>query len=123
MKITTMYERVKHLLIKKSDYRDDDNLLVCRVWWDELLELKFVPEQMTAMEFLVLYRDQKLTSSDTITRARRKVQEENEHLRGKSYIERQNKQEEVKEEIRNIGNPQLLQQALSFSDFKQSISR
>lgn len=123
MKITTMYERVKHLLIKKTDYRDDDNLLVCRIWWDELLELKFVPEQMTAMEFLVLYRDQKLTSSDTITRARRKVQEENEHLRGKSYIERQNKQEEIKEEIRNIGNPQLLQQALSFSDFKQSISR
>ena len=127
MKIKTMYERVKELLIKDNNnpykYRDNDNALVVRIWWDEVIAKGFAPEQLTITEFFILYRDEKITSADTITRARRKVQEENEHLRGNSYIDRQNKQEEVKDEIKILGETNIIQQSLSFEQYKQNISR
>jgi len=48
------------------------------------------------------YLNNKLVSADTITRARRKLQEENILLRGKKYAERQRKQATVISQIKNI---------------------
>jgi hypothetical protein len=51
------------------------------------------------MNFLKLMANGRLTSSDTITRVRRLVQEENTELRGKKYDERQAKQSQVKKDL------------------------
>lgn len=103
-----MYEIVVSLLEVGDKYRDDDNKLVVRIWWDELLKRGLIPDQMTASEMLVLYRDGKLSNADSITRARRKAQEERPHLRGASYVARQHKTEDVKAEIRELEQPPML---------------
>jgi hypothetical protein len=51
------------------------------------------------MNFLKLMANGRLTSSDTITRVRRLVQEETPELRGKKYDERQAKQSQVKKDL------------------------
>ena len=52
---------------------------------------------MSAYELLRLYVSDKLVSFESVSRARRKVQEIHKELRGKKYKERQNHQEQVKE--------------------------
>ena len=46
-----------------------------------------------------MYHKGKLTLADSITRARRKLQEEDKTLRGKNWYKRKNRQEEVRQEI------------------------
>ncbi len=101
-KLSNIYDTVKTLLIAKQDYRDSDSLLVVRMWYDELKLSHINAKDITAIQFMEMYRDEKLTSADTITRARRKVQEENISLRGKSYKERQKKQEEVIQQLKSL---------------------
>jgi hypothetical protein len=99
-KINTVYDFVFSQLVKAERYRDDDNLLVVSIWWEELAKMGYDGRNLSAYDFMNLYKSQKLTSSDTITRARRKIQEENPDLRGKSYQSRQAKTEDVKQELR-----------------------
>jgi hypothetical protein len=51
------------------------------------------------MDFLQLYAKNQIPQADVITRARRKVQEENPELRGELYNERHQLKEEVKNNI------------------------
>ena len=57
---------------------------------------------MTAYDFMLLYRDKELANHDSISRARRKVQEDNPLLRGERHHERKLKETAVKEELRSI---------------------
>lgn len=99
--IPQVYDRVVRLLKEDTKYRDDDNALVARIWWDELRAKNIEGTSATATQFLTLYRDGKVTTADSITRARRKAQELHKELRGASYTNRQvHKTEEVKSAIR-----------------------
>lgn len=106
-KITPVYDRVQCFLEAYPRYRDNDNMLVAKIWWDELFgNVAVKPENCTMglFEFLMRYKDNKITPADYITRARRKVQEEYPHLRGKTYKQRKSKEaEETKEELRELG--------------------
>lgn len=103
--LTTLYDQVKRLLTEKEDYRNSDELLTARIWYDELKRINPNIQFVSAVDWMTLYKDGKVTTADSITRARRKVQEENIHLRGKAYNQRKGKkQEEVKQEIRNLNN-------------------
>jgi len=51
------------------------------------------------MTFRDDFINNKIPSADSITRYRRKIQEENIDLRGKKYDERQNKTKKVKIEL------------------------
>ena len=74
---------VGELLNDNPPYRDNDNLLVCRVWRDVIKgKYKFY---VSTTAFLGLYEDGKLPTADTITRSRRKLQELYPHLRGDAY--------------------------------------
>jgi len=99
----TIQEQVKQLLIDKPSNRDDDNKLVANIWNKELNALKMSAKIISAFELLQLLADGKLTNSDSITRARRKIQEEYPELRGEHYRARQNKQEQIKKDL-NYGN-------------------
>ncbi len=101
-KLIRTYDIVKSLLEEKVQYRDDDELLTVRFWWDEIRALNLDPKVLLAKDFLVLVKDRKITPADIITRARRKVSEENIHLRGNKYKERKKKQTEIKAEIREL---------------------
>lgn len=101
-KISSIYDLVTAQLRQAERYRDDDNLLVASIWWHELTKMGLNGYNLSTFDFMTLYQQQKLTSADTITRARRKIQEENPELRGKSYRVRHVSAEKVKKDLRNL---------------------
>ena len=90
---------VEKLLRENAGLRDDDFKLVANVWFWELSRDGSNPAQMTGFAVLQQYAQGKLTSADTITRQRRKLQEEYQELRGEKYQERQAKQSVVKKKL------------------------
>lgn len=97
-KIVAIHPKVKHLLTTEPKYRDSDEKLVARIWNDELRE-----KNLTAYEFFCLYAKNEVTNSDSITRARRKVQQEFPALRGATWQQRQTKEtEDTKHELQKL---------------------
>lgn len=90
-------DRVKYLLIKTPRLRDDDNKLIATFYYNEIGAATV--ENLGAMDFLHLYADGKLTSSESIRRVRAKLQETNPELRGEKYNRRQNDGDDFKNNI------------------------
>jgi hypothetical protein len=101
--LVKIYDRVKELLEQYPFYRDNDNALVCRIWTIELGG-DAVIKQMTAFDFMAEYAKDKLTSSESIYRAKRKVMENHEELRGKSYRRRHDLEDGAIDDIIDLNN-------------------
>ena len=97
-KLEKTMDKVKYLLQNFSHLRDDDNRLVANIWNNELSHLK----QNDVIDFLLLYSQGRITTADTITRARRKIQELHPELRGKNYNKRHVTQKKVRKNIVNL---------------------
>jgi hypothetical protein len=95
-KINKIQKSVSELLKSYPQFRDDDKLLVANIWYKQLLDKNIDPEKISAKSFLEFYSNDILTNSDIITRARRKVQEENPELRGSTWVERHKEAEKFK---------------------------
>jgi hypothetical protein len=98
-KLKTLKEKVEILLTKFPELRDDDKLLVTKMWFYELKKYEVEPTLMSAMQFFEIYQQNVLSNSDLITRSRRKIQEENPNLRGKTWDERHKEGEETRFDI------------------------
>lgn len=94
--IKELHALVKKLLTNYAHLRDSDQKLVANIWYYELNGA-----ELSAKEFIGLIANKKLTNYDSITRARRKVQEEFEELRGSNYTKRKEQESEVREGINN----------------------
>ena len=97
-KITKLVDQVTRLLTIKSDLRDNDRRLTSNIWWKSVSN----PELLMFEDFIRLYIKGDIPESDSITRCRRKVQEENEQLRGESWDLRHGLEDIVKDEIREL---------------------
>ena len=87
------------LLRQYPTFRDSDEQLVAWIWKLEM-EAKGYPTTNTpTANFLKLLAFGNFTSSESITRMRRKVQEEFKELRGEKYNQRQANQSKVKKEL------------------------
>jgi hypothetical protein len=95
MKITN--DIIKALLTQYTDLRDSDDMLVAWIWKTQVDKMNY--PQLSADKFLQMMAKGMFPSSETITRTRRKVQEETPELRGKKYNERQAKQSIVKKDL------------------------
>ena len=95
--------RVKKLLDLDEKYRDSDIALMTRIWFEdfESLPVKY-RQDSSAFHFLKALRDGHLTSWDSITRMRRKLQEMYPYLEGKTRRLRKMKSSYIKEELRVI---------------------
>jgi hypothetical protein len=98
---TTTKNKVKDLLINYPHLRDSDERLIATYWMKEAGS-KDALDSMTATQFLLNYVSGAYTSSEAISRMRRKVQEEDESLRGKTYFKRQKLEEDVRSKIRSL---------------------
>lgn len=98
-RVMTLQQRVKSYLLKDDKYRDSDEMLISRLWNDYLISMEYEPKTISAYDFLCLYATGQIPNSDAITRARRKLQEEFEYLRGKKWIERQKEADDFKKRI------------------------
>ena len=107
-----LQEKVRHILMEKSKARDCDRFLTSCIWWQELEEQTLKGRRQREAGyilnansgsgfpvFLRLYNDKVLTLADSITRARRKLQEEDKTLRGENWYKRKGRAEEVRQEI------------------------
>ena len=83
----TAKKRVEYLLRTTPRLKDDDNKLIANYYFNEIGAEKV--KKMSATEFLKLYADGKLTSSESIRRVRAKLQETTPELRGEKYNRRQ----------------------------------
>lgn len=93
-KIKSNYDKVEWFLINKPFTRDSDLKLIA-IWWRN----EAVKQGLYEEDFLEDFAKGKYTTPEAITRARRKVQELNPHLRGKSYKTRKENEQKVREQI------------------------
>ena len=97
-KIINLSDQVIKLLKKKSHLRDSDRRLTCNIWWKSDSNPKFLMFE----DFINLYLKGDIPESDSITRCRRKVQEEMKELRGESWDKRHGLEKVVQEELREL---------------------
>jgi hypothetical protein len=95
----TILNKVRKILIDKPETRDCDRLLTAHIWFQEA---DFTNKKMHQLRaFLNLYCQKKLSNADSITRARRKLQEEDKTLRGETWYKRKNLQEVFRQKVIN----------------------
>ncbi|MBC8304024.1 MAG: hypothetical protein H8E55_50730 [Pelagibacterales bacterium] len=78
--------RIKQLLSENLKYQKSDLDLMTRIWYDDLKIIRYgrIDEGFTAINMLNLLRDGRLTSWDSATRCRRKIQRKFPQLRDES---------------------------------------
>lgn len=82
------YDEVKQILTKWPQTRDNDMLL-----WGQFLFIKgFVTTQEKFFDVLSRIKSDRLPSFESVSRARRKVQELEPDLRGKRYSQRKHEE-------------------------------
>ena len=89
--IIKVAQSVETLLKEHPHLRDSDDKLLSNVWHKELLTMGKNPNTMTGFELLKIFSSGKLSTPESVTRARRKIQELNPALRGQSYKNRKTK--------------------------------
>jgi len=84
---------VRAILIEFPDTRDNDNLLILKVWgWqNKLLRKKETSFKSFAFDFIA----KTYVSAESIRRYRQKIQVEHQDLRGKKWKERKKKSKDV----------------------------
>jgi len=97
MRINTKKELITKLLTYHPHLRDDDNKLIATIWKRELK----TSTNITAIAFLQLYADKRLTNAESIRRCRAKIQEVTPELRGSKYNARHESTEQTIDELYN----------------------
>ena len=96
--IIKVQEQVQILLETYPKLRDNDVRLVASYYYNNISNIN----QISAIDFLQIMVNGNLPSPDTITRARRKLQEKYPELRGVNYVERQKLEKQVRQEINKL---------------------
>ena len=98
--IKELAEKVKVLLQAHPHLRDSDKRLVANIWALDIAHNRNTGiENISSIEILNDLADGKLTNYDSITRARRKVQESFPDLRGQKYADRKQEEKDTRENI------------------------
>lgn len=92
-------DKVEILLTKYPKLRDDDKSLISKIWEVELLKQNINLSETNINMFLSLYVNGSISNPDSILRARRKLQETNEELRGETWEERHKEAQETRQTI------------------------
>ena len=89
-------DRIKQILVNNPKARESNNVLMASVWNKDIGGGHILD--------LAALASGKLTSWDSATRAKRKLQEEHPELRGQSYNLRKAKASKVKKNVNNLFN-------------------
>ena len=99
-KIKTIIETVESILANYPQARENDNYLSCVVWHKQVRAKH--EGDVTFENFLTMYSNGMLASSDTITRAARKIKETRPDLRGNGHKKRKDLEVQTRMNIRNL---------------------
>lgn len=98
-KYLAVNDLVKDLLQRYPSARDNDFILCANVWQRELKRQGMDTAAVKGVDVLKAISDGKVSPVESITRARRKLQEEWPQLRGKRWEARHMKQASVQQEL------------------------
>ena len=98
-KMSNILDKVVNLLTKYPPLRDSDERLAANIWYYDINNI----DKLTAKELLESFAKGKLHSYESISRCRRKIQEENSELRGLKWDKRHKWQKKIKDEIKELG--------------------
>lgn len=91
---------VRILLEQHEDLRDDKLYTVVMYWhYVDFPKLGLDSSQISALDFMKMYRKGKLENQASIDRQWQKVQEDNPELRGKTWEKRQQHSRTVKKDL------------------------
>lgn len=101
--IRTIKEIVENVLNTYPETKDNDALLVIKTWEIEL-KANYTTniENISLNQFFKVYLEGKVSNHESITRARRKLQEAIPELRGANYNLRHNFTEEVIHQVKTF---------------------
>ena len=105
MKIGQNIKLIKSLLTsggKDKIFRDNDNKLIAITWHKLLEESGVNTKEITGWTLLTHLSKGDLPAPESITRCRRKLQEEIPALRGTTWEKRHKKQDAVKQELKTL---------------------
>jgi hypothetical protein len=94
-------EKVQKLLTEYPHLRDDDNKLIANIWISEMGGSSYC-KTITAFDAMSIIASSQLTSTESITRCRRKIQEHNVSLRGENYKSRKDNEDPIKDQLDNF---------------------
>lgn len=97
MNLLVVKDVVEKLLREQPETRDNDNLLILKVWAEQNPKLR--EGDSSFWGFAKDFIDGKYAPAESIRRSRQKLQELNVELQGKSYKKRQKEQDKVKEDL------------------------
>jgi len=92
-------DKVKAVLANYPETRDSDAKRMMEIYEDE----------SSVYDLFIKIHEKKLPSTESISRARRKIQEENIDLRGNRHGDRQQRADHVRTHIKYNGNQALMQ--------------
>lgn len=98
--LKTVKERVYLLLKDHKHLRDSDERLIASFWYYEVGGDRF--SKMSAHDLLKQFSEGNLASAESIRRCRQKIQEQNEELRGQSYVRRKDEGIKMRTNIHNL---------------------
>lgn len=90
---------VHRLMVKHPELKDNDYKLVVAVWNKELLAQGIDIKDITGYEAFKCISAGKVSPIESITRCRRKLQEQYPQLRGQRWADRHDQETEVKKEL------------------------
>ena len=101
-KIKDMQKRVESLLSRFPAYRDCDTKLLAHIWMEQIGGIDRMKE-INLHDWMKIWIDNSnIASPETISRARRKIQESNADLRGEYYKLRNDQEKDVRGGISEI---------------------
>ena len=103
MNIPKVSSVVKKILLEHPLTRDSDELLILNVWATQ--EPKLRDNSYRFIDFAKDFMNCQYYSTESIGRARRKIQEEFPQYRGDNYKTRQRHQQDVKDQLKQ---PEML---------------
>jgi len=98
-KMSNILDKVINLLTDHPSLRDSDERLTANIWHDHIKNV----DEIDALTLLSRFAEGKLPSYESISRCRRKVQEEKPELRGKKWFKRHAKEAIIKKQVKEIG--------------------
>ena len=96
--IKKLEDRVRNILNKFPETRDNDEQLVSFVWWYHLGTERV--KKMSGWELLTMLSRKELPNITSIERCRRKIQEHDADLRGDKWEDRQRHSKAIKKELK-----------------------
>ena len=99
-KIKNIQDTVARLLFEQPDTRDDDKLLILKVWAEQNPLLRH--PKYSFLGFAVDFLEGKYAEPESIRRSRQKIQEKYPSLRGGKYYERHKEELCMREEIKKL---------------------